>query len=190
MTSISISVKPDFNDYPDIYVSSMNIKHNVIIYDIVRKHALDHIIYLCREHKYDDYIIVNIKAVPSDFLILTTDSIHKCILSECSCITNGINFLFKLKHYIINKLEPAFEDGENEIHSKYALSTSAIKRLHEKNLQSKNIRELRAKNARFIKEAEELNEMADIEYFTIELLKRIYLREMAKILTGIQCDSS
>ena len=172
-----ILIRPDFNDYPTEYLDSMKIYTNNLFYKTVRKETLKLIINLCRKYRFLDYTIVYIKKIPTDFLILTTDNMYKCVQTECPCITVAINFLIHLKNYIFGELENNFIQKEAEIIRLYELSAAAISRKN-----TTNAKDIQRKSRKFIQKAEMLNESADVDYYTIELLKRIYLREVSKLL--------
>ena len=198
-TNIFIPVNPDFMDNPDAYLLSMSFPENRMFYRKIRDNAMKEIIAISIRYGYTDYVVsynnksaklVQItshknKTIKSekkhlnDFIMMQTTDIRECIRTKCTCINAALIFLFKLKQHIFDVLVPKYEEEESEIKKILTLSDNAIARILYFPHQEKM---LRKKSKKFIARAEELNSDADVSYYTIELIKRIYLRELHKIV--------
>jgi hypothetical protein len=207
--NIFVKVNPDFMDTPIAYSMALAFPANRDFYREIRDNVMNIIIRLCLKHEYLDYVIkfscgetispdkcnISIKKTKkikrhcreikrmNDFIMMRSTDIKLCIQTKCSCINTGLLFLFKLKQHIENVCIPKFQEEEAEIRRITQLSDDALKRsFNNDNIAS--IKKLRKKSDKFIARAEELSSIADYNYYTIELLKRIYLRELNKIISS------
>jgi hypothetical protein len=193
--NIFISVNPDFMDTPNEYKLSMSFPENREFYREIRDNVLGIIVRLCIKYGYTDYVVKfscgavipaderpkktqKIKRM-NDFIMMRSDDIRTCIETKCSCINAGLLFLFNLKKHIETVLIPNFDRDEAEIRRLTQLSDDALARCN----TASSVKKLRKKSAKFIMRAEELSSIADYNYYTIELAKRIYLRELNKIIS-------
>lgn len=117
-----------------------------------------------------------------DFIIMQSTDYRKCIENKCPCINAGLIFLFKLRNHINEVLTPQFDSDEARFNNLVHLAEEALSRILPTSTP-KAIKKLHKKHKDFSAQADVLNAQLDIDYFKIELIKRIYLRELNKIIS-------